>query len=74
MTDQDREIGSLTAKVDALTATVNRMAKAQEEMRRELSELRGARKFALGVMAALGGASAIAGWLAHKFGPSLPTQ
>ena len=72
MTDDGAKLAVLIERVDGLTRTVDRMAAAQDEIKREMAELRGARKFAVGMLAAFGGAGAALGYAAHKLFPNLP--
>jgi len=64
--DDRAQHAALAARFDALKETVDKVASSQEDIKRELSEIRGARKMAWGILGAVGGVGGIIGYLAHK--------
>lgn len=67
MNNDDRaQLAAVVARLDGMEKTMDRVVTGQDDIKRELSEIRGARRMAWGILGAVGGLSGVAGYLLHK--------
>jgi|GEM_PF-3408047 len=65
--EEGERLARLEERVDVLVDSNKQMAETLGAIKTELSEIRGARKFALAVMGAIGGIGALGGGVAVYF-------